>query len=1132
MILAPQPPVDERDYLEIFEELKGRAPGYTSELALHPGEPGTALGLIFARYVQTVLQRLNRAPEKNKLALLDMLGLQLTPAQSARAAIVFQLNQKSSAGIAPEGTALAAPAPPGSSEQIVFETGQALSVMSGKLVEVFSLWPARDSYIDHSAAYKKGLPMHLFAAAESETIPHHLYLAHEKLFALSGSAKLNLELQFLRPGAKPLAIEWEYWDGKVWRGFFDISLACHPEGGTQPDGTAGMSANGRIELVSDGAKSEQTTVYNAANYWIRGRLTQALPASGTTQLPLLDSVRLSSTVEQPFRVTLKLSGPEQGESAIHVRNAAGQPLAAPDTSVTVPDPTDPEHLTITLAPLPGKIGQFVIPNRVKQPASITVMFFGIQQTIAIDESHLFGSIRESLTVDLDAIGIAPDAALADGTKLDTTKPFLPFGQQPQPGSAFYFSNQEAFSKPGANLRLFLPLTSSPLGSIQSNDPANKRVALTPQIEWEYWNGRSWATLVPAPSNRAKRDFAASEIIDFTVPPDMEPTSVAGTGGLWMRARLVSGGFGYKQDVSWQAGTGANLTNTITYIVTQPPVLAGFQLSYTWQYGPFLPSRVITYNDFQYTDHTDEALWPGGKFAPYERTADVTPALYLGFDKPPPGGQIGILFDVEEQRGDVNGPASAWEYWDGSSWTLLSSRDETRNMRLPGIVSLLTEDNSAPLARFDSNLLHWVRARLKDDGPPGEPTVNGIYPNAVWASQRNTLRDVPVGRGNGAIDQVFTIPQIPILEGERIEIREIFGPRANIEWRVLALDLFHGDAAVIVKLEDLLAREGPASDVLEGDLRLRRDRAKKVTEVWVRWNPKLALADSGPGDRDYTIDRARGVIVFGDGRAGRVPPDGASILARFMQSGGGQAGNVPAKTIAQLRGVVPGIEAAFNPMPAEGGSDGESLQDFAQRGPKSLSHRGRAVDATDYATLAREASSAVGFSRAIPAQTPAGRPLPGWVTVLIIPRSLDSRPQPSFGLRQQVQDYIARRAPAELADAQRIFVAGPLYLEIDISAVIAPVDLSEGGVVEQAARETLAAFLHPLTGGPSGEGWDLGRSVYLSDVAAALGKTPGLDFIENLKLLLDGQDQGSSVAVGPDRIAVAGDIQILLTAPSR
>jgi len=1133
MNVTPQAPMDQRDYLQIFEALRARTPGYARELVLTHGTVGAALGSIFARYAQVVLQRLNQAPDKNKLAFLDLLALQLTPAQSARAALVFQLNEKASSGIAPAGTAVASPPPLGSNAQIVFETEQALSVMGGKLAEVFSLWPGRDSYIDHSATYTTGKPIHLFAAAQLDTIPHHLYLAHEKLFALSGRVKLNLEFQFLPPGREPLDIQWEYWDGKVWRNFFDISPACRPNDPTLPDGTAGMRANGRIELTSDGATADKVAVNGVTNYWVRGRLTKALPAANTAELPLIDAIRLSSTVEQPYRMVLKLDGPDISKvRTVRVRNSAGQPLR--DASVIIPDPSDPINRTLTLNLLTNPDeALFQVPHDV-QPKSFTVLFFGVQQTITIDDGHFFHGDNVQLNVDVNLIGIAPDTALADSTKLDTTKPFFPFGQQPQPGSTFYFSNQEAFTKPGAKLRLYLPLTSSPLGSVDGDNSANGRTPLVPQLEWEYWNGRSWATLIPAPSNQGLRNFSKSEIIDFTIPVDMEPTPVAENQGLWMRARLVSGGFGYQQEVKWQAGTAGNAppVNTITYIVNQPPVLVDIQLSYTWQYGPFHPDHVIAYNDFHYNNYTEQALWPGRTFAPYARTADVTPALYLGFDKPPPAGQIGVLLNVNEQRGDVNGPALTWEYWNDSAWKTLSARDETRNLRLPGIVSLITEEDSALLKRFNTEALHWVRGRLKDDSPPGEPTVNGIFPNAVWASQRTTLRDLPIGQSSGAIDQVYTVPQTPILKDERIEVREIFGPRANVEWRVLAMELFQGDATVIAKLEKQLAQEGGAPDVTEGDLRLRRDRLKKVSEVWVRWLPRLTLADCKPSDRCYTIDRARGFIVFGNGKTGRVPVKGALILGRFVQTGGGQAGNVSAKTIKELRGVVPGIEAVFNPLPAEGGSDGEPLSDFVRRGPQSVRNRGRAVGSTDYATLAREASSAVGYARALPTHDPAGHVLPGWVTVLIIPHSSDPRPQPSFGLRQQVQQFIAQHAPAELADNQRVFVIGPEYLEIDITAVIVPANASEAGTVEQAALDALRAFLHPLTGGPAGEGWDLGRSVFLSDVVAALGKVSGIDHIENLTLLLNGQPQGTSVTIRRDRIAVAGTMHIQLAAPQR
>ena len=551
MNVIPRPPGDERDYLEIFEEVRARTPGYTPELNLTRGTVGAGLASIFARYAQAVLQRLNQAPDKNKLAFLDLLALHLTPPQSARAALVFQLNEKASSGIAPANTAVAAPPPPGSNAQIVFETEQALSVMGGKLSGVFSLWPGRDSFIDHSSDYAAGKPIRLFAAADLDTIPHHLYLAHEKLFALAGSAKLKLDFQFQSLAGKALDIQWEYWDGKVWRSFFDISADCHPDDPTPPDGTAGMSANGRIELNSDGATSDKIAVGGFTSYWVRGRLTKALPAAGDAVLPRIDSIKLSSTVEQLFRMTLKLNKPEGDRRSILLRDTAGQPLTG--GSVTI---RDFSNQISALTADPNRPELFSIPAGVS-PKSITV-FYGVQHTKDNLDPLLFAdNARTGLKIDVNLIGLAPDTALADATKLDTTKPFFPFGQQPQPGSTFYISNQEAFTKPGATLKIYLPLTSSPLGRLAGDAP--KQTKLIPQIEWEYWNGRAWTTLIPAPSNQGARNFETSEIIDFTVPVDMEPVKVAGTDALWMRARLVSGGFGYTQEVTWQAGTAANIS---------------------------------------------------------------------------------------------------------------------------------------------------------------------------------------------------------------------------------------------------------------------------------------------------------------------------------------------------------------------------------------------------------------------------------------------------------------------------------------------------------------------------------------------------------------------------------------------
>ena len=451
---------------------------------------------------------------------------------------------------------------------------------------------------------------------------------------------------------------------------------------------------------------------------------------------------------------------------------------------------------------------------------------------------------------------------------------------------------------------------------------------------------------------------------------------------------------------------------------------------------------------------------------------------------------------------------------------------TGYLRRRGIVSVLSQQDSAELARF-GRPLHWFRARLKEDGPPGEPTIAAVHVNAVWASERHTLRDLPVGTSNGTPNQMFPLTQTPILPAEQIEVRELTGARANVEWRILAMELSGGDAGVLAELEDLLSREGAATDVSQGALRLRRNRQKQVTEAWVRWESRDQLFFSAAGDRHYALDRALGRLYFGDGVTGRVPSSGSAILIREMSVGGGSRGNVGARTVSQLLGVVPGIQAVFNPVSAEGGADGEPAPAVLDRGPRTIRHRGRAMGAADYETLASQAAPAVRIVRAIPERTPSGQRLPGWITVLILPDSEDPRPYPSFGLREHVRRYIEDRAPVDIAALHRIHVTGPTYLAIGVSASIAPIDRSQAGVVEARVRQRLERFLHPLGGGPGGTGWDLGRDVYMSDVAAELERTPGVDYIKDLALVLDGVPQGESVRIGDDEIVAAGVIALKL-----
>jgi predicted phage baseplate assembly protein len=299
-------------------------------------------------------------------------------------------------------------------------------------------------------------------------------------------------------------------------------------------------------------------------------------------------------------------------------------------------------------------------------------------------------------------------------------------------------------------------------------------------------------------------------------------------------------------------------------------------------------------------------------------------------------------------------------------------------------------------------------------------------------------------------------------------------------------------------------------------------------VWVQWEEKQNFFDSEPGDRHFVLDHATGRLFFGNGNQGKVPPSGAAIQASLFRSGGGLAGNVAAGAITQLLAAVSGVQAVTNPRAAEGGADGETLEEFTLRAPQGIRNRNRAISLADYENLAYEASAGVAVARAIPTSNPSGLTLPGWITLVIIPQSSEPRPAPSFGLRQEVQSYLEEHAPGDLAAGHGIRVIGPDYLPIDVTATLAPKDPTQAGTVERAARAALQKFLHPLDGGPGGQGWDLGRNVYLSDIAAVLGDADGVDFVEELFMSVNGALQDGVVQVPAGKIVVAGELELKLT----
>ncbi len=1122
MIPLNTPPVDARDVNALLADFQDRQHGYLPQWNPPAQSAGAAIGPILSRLLYAVLQRLNQAPNKDKLAFLDLLGLRLVPAQPARVPIVFSLGQNSADTSAPEGTQVAAPPPPGSTQQIVFSTEQDAAVAAAQLNEVFSLWPGTDQYLNHSTALAADQPLTLFQTLRMQPVDHILYFAHSKFLSFAGNATLKVTFDLSQASSSELEIAWEYWDGQVWRGFISNQPTCLDPVQDGFDGTNGLTASGSVQLDVQGAQTAQTTVNGVNSYWIRARLTQSLLPDPNQLLPEAETLRLLTVIDQTLELKLSVSYVDAifGPTIINIFDDCGQPLglSCGAASVVVMDSSGEViasgSMTVDSS---GNATGVTIPTQLQTGSTyqFTVTYLGITGTVYAQ--YPLSGVPSAITIMVKVEGLSPDKAYFESKTLDTTKAFNPLGPNPTPGSTFYFKQTEILSKPGATVSIYVApgfVSSNTLGAHTLN--------------WEYWNGFTWTLLYQSESSpQTTGDLTVYEILTFTVPNDLTATTVNNDKGLWIRVRLVSGLYAYSQTITYPTGT--TTTSSISFTVPQPPIVGSFLFGYSWVNGPYPFERVFAYNDFAFTDYTSNALWPGSPFPPYKLVGDVTPSVYLGFTKQLPVNNFGVYFDIDEEPGVTSGPDMVWEYWNGGGWQPAVAEDGTEDLALAGMITFIPAADAEPLARFD-NPRYWLRGRLKEDGPPNQTTVNEIYTNAAWADQWQSFTNSPLGTSTGVPSQLFTFKQIPILPGQQIAVQELSGPRANTEWRSLAVQVVPDDPDIVTELEALLAAEGPQTDVIIGDIHLVRDSTKNVIAVWIQWFEVQNFFESVATDRVYVLDHALGRLFLGDGNSGMIPPLGALIQATSFLSGGGLTGNVPALTITQLLGAVSGVQGVTNPRAAEGGADGETLQQFQQRAPSSLRNRGRAIVPADYEALAQQASAGVAVARAFPNLDSSGITRPGWITVMIIPQSQDPRPTPSAGLRQNVLNYLLANSPADIAAAQSISVVGPTYLPVDVKATLAPSDPAEAGTVEQDALDALADFFNPLTGGPSGLGWDVGRGLYSSDVATVLGDVEGVDYVQELALYVDGVLQGDQVQVPSGQIVVAGQFTLSMVLP--
>jgi predicted phage baseplate assembly protein len=477
------------------------------------------------------------------------------------------------------------------------------------------------------------------------------------------------------------------------------------------------------------------------------------------------------------------------------------------------------------------------------------------------------------------------------------------------------------------------------------------------------------------------------------------------------------------------------------------------------------SRLATEAAGEFADQTDTLR---GSFAAFGSPPEIGDALLVGLDNPAPNCAVLLDFDGRVDGVGVNPkrPPLVWEAWTGSSWTAcFVDVDETGGLNRPGtVVAHLPAGHAASV--LGGERAAWLRARVvePEEGQPpytAAPIVHGLSACTIGGTAEALHGDLvlaeSLGESEGVPGQVFGVSRAPILAAA-------------------------GAPAVETSSED----------------------------GWQAWTQVQNFAESTADDRHFVLDAWAGQVLFGpavrepDGtlrRYGQVPPKYAQVRIRGYVTGGGQDGNVTAGAIQTLKSSIPFVAGVTNPRPAQGGVDGETLDQAKVRGPLLMRARSRAVTAEDYEALAREAAPDVARVRCIPAGD--ADVTPGSVRVLVVPAASTDHGRVLFENLlppTETLDAIVRRLDETRVVGTRVIVEPPLYRGITVVGRLVARPRVRLERVRADALAALYRFLNPLPGGgPDDDGWPFGRPVQAGELFGLLQRVSGVALVEDVRL---------------------------------
>ena len=227
--------LDDRSYQEIRDDAVDSIVKHCPEWTNHNiSDPGITIVELLSSMSEDVINRLNRVPDKNYFAFLDLIGIKQRLARPSATEVTFSMSQGHQASLDKKDTILIKKGsvlstdPKGDEETILFETIRDLYISNLELLNVYSktfnTYRQRDDIVDNMQSLKNDETFKPFSSHGASDNIIQIYLSSHSFEAFSNSAKISLVFRlpttmrafdikdnFLQN------IKWEFYGGSSWQ---------------------------------------------------------------------------------------------------------------------------------------------------------------------------------------------------------------------------------------------------------------------------------------------------------------------------------------------------------------------------------------------------------------------------------------------------------------------------------------------------------------------------------------------------------------------------------------------------------------------------------------------------------------------------------------------------------------------------------------------------------------------------------------------------------------------------------------------------------------------------------------------------------------------------------------------------